>query len=112
MADADRKPAHILRAAEIEATSGTFSHPWNERSEMRGAMLGRPAGLTRTGLNLITIPPGKEAFVFHAHLHEEEWIYILSGRATIDDGDRQHEVGPGDFIAFPTPSQAHQLRNT
>lgn len=107
----DRKPAKVIRAAEITAQSQSFTHPWNPSSEMRGAMLGRPAGLERTGLNLITIPPGKEAFTYHAHLHEEEWLYVLSGRAMVDDGDGHHELGPGDFIAFPTPSQAHQLRN-
>lgn len=112
MTDApDRKPARVMHAAEIEAASGTFSHPWNPSSEMHGAMLGRPCGLARTGVNLITIPPGKEAFVYHAHLHEEEWLYILSGRAVLDDGDLHHELGPGDFAAFPTPAQAHQLRN-
>ena len=111
MAD-EKKFAHIIRAADVEVRSQTFSHPWNEKSEMQGAQLGLPAGLKRTGVNLITVPPGKEAFCFHAHLHEEEWIYILSGRAVIDDGEEhQHEVGAGDFIAFPTPAHAHQLRN-
>jgi uncharacterized cupin superfamily protein len=110
MAD-DRKPAAVFRAADIEARAVAFTHPWNPRSEMRGAFLGRPAGLKRTGVNLITVPPGKESFTYHAHLHEEEWLYILSGRAVIDDGDAQHEVVAGDFVAFPTPSQAHQLRN-
>ena len=110
MAD-EKKSAHIIRASDIEVRSQTFSHPWNDSSEMHGAQLGLPAGLHRTGINLITIPPGKEAFCFHAHLHEEEWVYILSGRAVVDDGDEKHEIGEGDFVAFPTPSRAHQLRN-
>lgn len=108
---AERKPARIQRAAEITAASQSFTHPWNPSSEMHGAMLGRANGLERSGINLIVIPAGKEAFVFHAHLHEEEWIYILQGRAVLDAGDAQHELGAGDFVAFPTPSEAHQLRN-
>jgi uncharacterized cupin superfamily protein len=107
----ERKPAKVLRAADLAASSQTFTHPWNPRSEMRGAMLGRPSGLSRTGVNLITVPPGKESFTYHSHLHEEEWIYVLSGRAIVDAGDDHHELGPGDFIAFPTPSVAHLLRN-
>ncbi|HVV84920.1 MAG TPA: cupin domain-containing protein [Kofleriaceae bacterium] len=107
----ERKPAVVMRAAEVEAHATPFVHPWNPKSEMRGAFLGRPAGLRRTGINLIRVPPGKESFTYHAHLHEEEWLYVLSGRAIVDSGDAQHEVGPGDFVAFPTPSQAHQLRN-
>jgi uncharacterized cupin superfamily protein len=105
------KPARIQRAAEITAQSQSFTHPWNPNSEMHGAQLGRPGGLVRSGINVIRVPAGKEAFTFHAHLHEEEWIYILSGRALLDLGDESHELGAGDFVAFPTPSQPHQLRN-
>jgi uncharacterized cupin superfamily protein len=107
-----RKPARVLRAAEVAAGTATFRHPWNPRSEMHGSILGRAAGLMRAGLNLIRVPPGKESFTYHAHLHEEEWIYILSGRATIESGSEAHEVSAGDFIAFPTPSEPHLLRNT
>jgi uncharacterized cupin superfamily protein len=106
-----RKPAHVLRADEIEAQTRSFSHPWNPRSDMRAAWLGGASGLTRTGLNLLRLPPGGESFTYHAHLHEEEWIYLLSGRAVLADGDAEHELGAGDFVAFPTPSQPHQLRN-
>jgi uncharacterized cupin superfamily protein len=106
-----RKPARVLRASEIAAAARPFTHPWNPHSAMRASWLGHAASLARTGVNLLTVPPGNESFTYHAHLHEEEWIYILSGRAVIDDGDAQHEVGAGDFVAFPTPSQPHQLRN-
>ena len=107
-----RKPARVIRAAEAAASGGTFSHPWNPSSEMHGAMLGRVAGLERTGVNLIRVPPGKESFTLHAHLHEEEWVYLLSGHAVVESGGAVHEVAAGDFIAFPTPSEPHVLRNT
>lgn len=107
----DRPNLYLLRAADIAARSQTFSHPWNPASEMTGYQLAKSTGLKRTGVNLARIPPGKESFVYHAHWQEEEWIYILSGRgiARIDDTD--YEVGPGDFMAFPTPGVAHHLRN-
>ena len=107
-----RKPARVIRASEAAAASISFQHPWNPGSQMTGALLGRTAGLERTGLNLVRVPPGKESFTLHAHLHEEEWVYILSGRAVIESGDATHEVGAGDFVAFPTPSEPHVLRNT
>jgi uncharacterized cupin superfamily protein len=43
---------------------------------------------------------------------EEEWIYILSGRAMADIDGKTTEVGPGDFMGFATPSVPHLLRNT
>ena len=106
------KRPELLTAAEIAEKSGTFSHPWNPQSEISGAQLGRLTGLRRTGVSLARIAPGKESFVLHSHQREEEWIYILSGRATARIDDVEVEVGPGDFIGFPTPSVAHHLRNT
>src|SRR5262249_1408441 len=55
---------------------------------------------------------GKESFVPHAHHREEEWLYILYGQGMALIGNQEVEVGPGDFLAFPTPSVAHHLRNT
>jgi uncharacterized cupin superfamily protein len=106
----DRTP-NLLSAAEIRAKEGTFSHPWNAHSEIRGAMLGRLLGLQRTGVSLARIAPGKESFVYHSHAFEEEWLYVLSGRGVAEIDGVEHEVGAGDFMAFPTPSVAHHLRN-
>lgn len=102
----------LLRAQQIEASLQTFSHPWNPQSEIIGAYLGRATGLKRTGINLAKIPPKKESFVYHSHHREEEWIYILSGQGIAEIDGEEFEVYPGDFMAFPTPSVAHHLRNT
>lgn len=101
----------ILRAQQIEASLQTFSHPWNPQSEIIGAYLGRAVGLKRTGVNLAKIPRKKESFIYHAHHCEEEWIYILSGHGIAEIDGQEFEVHPGDFMAFPTPSVAHHLRN-
>jgi len=101
----------ILKAADIASRSHeAFSHPWNPKSEIRGVQLAREAGLKRAGVSFARVAPGKESFAYHVHYREEEWIYILSGRAMVEIDGREHEVGPGDFIAFPT-SVAHHLRN-
>ena len=101
----------LLRASEIAEKAQTFSHPWNPASLLSGTQLGRLVGLKRTGVSLARIPPGKESFVYHSHHREEEWIYILSGRGIAEIEGEQLEVGPGDFMGFPTPSVAHHLRN-
>ena len=79
---ADKPNLYLVRAGDIAAHSQTFAHPWNPRSQISGAMLGRMAGLKRTGVSFARIPPGKESFVYHTHHCEEEWLYILSGRGT------------------------------
>ena len=100
---------HLIRSAELDPQE--FSHPLNPNSAMRARFLSRAAGMLRLGVSEAVLPPGREAFVYHSHEGEEEFLYILRGRGVLDaDGDST-EVGPGDFIGFPTPSVAHQLRN-
>ena len=102
---------HLLRASEIQAKCRTGGHPWNEKSEIHGFMLARATRLKRTGVSLARLAPGKESFLYHLHHFEEEWIYILSGRGMAEIDGEELEVGPGDFMGFPTPSVAHHLRN-
>ena len=106
-----KESPYLLRAADIDASAQTVSHPWNPLSEIHGTMLARTLGLTRTGVSLARIRSGKESFVYHSHRYEEEWIYILSGKGVAEIDGHEYEVAAGDFMAFPTPSVAHHLRN-
>jgi uncharacterized cupin superfamily protein len=108
----DKPNLYLVRAADIAAHVQTFSHPWNPRSQITGAMLGRMTGLKRTGVSFARIPPGRESFVYHSHHSEEEWLYILSGRGTARIDGQEYAVGAGDFMGFPTPSVAHHLINS
>jgi uncharacterized cupin superfamily protein len=93
------------------AEGQVFSHPLNPKSEVHMRSLGDAVGLERLGIHIIRIPPGKESFLYHMHHTEEEFVYILSGRGIAEIEDEEHEVGPGDFMGFPTPSVGHHLRN-
>jgi uncharacterized cupin superfamily protein len=103
--------AHLLRRGQIEAEESTFSHPWNAISEITGTHLSGLAGLVRTGVSIVRIPPGKESFAYHMHHREEEWIYIIAGQGLAIIDDEEYEMGAGDFVAFPTPSVPHQMTN-
>src|ERR1041384_5860574 len=107
----DKPSLNIVRAADIAAHAQEFSHPWNPASLMHGTQLARSVGLKRTGVNFIRVPAGKESYVYHSHQHEEEWIYVLSGRACALIVEEEYEVAAGDSIGFPAPSVAHLLRN-
>ncbi len=102
----------LLRAADVQKGAQTISHPWNPKSQITGMMLARALGLKRTGVSLARIAPGKESFVYHSHYYEEEWVYIISGKAIAEIDGKEHEVGTGDFMGFATPSVAHHLRNS
>ncbi|HEV7732536.1 MAG TPA: cupin domain-containing protein [Candidatus Binatia bacterium] len=107
----DRSPL-LLHAADIAASDEmTFRHPLNPASEIHLRMISGVVGLQRVVLTIGRVPPGRESFVYHSHQHEEEFVFILGGRGLLEIDGTEHEVGPGDFAGFPTPSAAHQLRN-
>ena len=105
------KTAVILRAADIDRTEIALEQRLNPRARFRDAWLGRLAGFERVGVSRGRIPPGGESFAYHAHHAEEEWVFILSGRARARIDGREVELGPGDFAAFPAPQAPHLLTN-
>lgn len=102
----------LWRAGEIAPTARPFTQKLNPASLFRAAPLSRLAGMSRAHVSLVRLPPGKESFAKHAHMLEEEWIYVLEGRATAEIGEQKYLVQAGDFMGFATPSPAHILRNT
>jgi uncharacterized cupin superfamily protein len=107
MADVSKR---LIRADEFP--EGYYSsHPLNSASEVHARWLSRMTGLGRIGVTHVRVPAGKESFVYHSHQHEEEFLYILAGRGIAEIDDAEYEVGPGDFMGFPTPSVGHHLRN-
>jgi uncharacterized cupin superfamily protein len=103
---------HIVRTAAIDwAQTWRGRHPFNPASEMRLAPLSGPAGMTRVGVSLIRIPPGKESFIPHAHAVQEEFVFILEGAGEAVLDGVAHAVGPGDFVGFPTDGVVHSLRS-
>ncbi len=101
-----------MRAADIARRRAAYAQRLNPRSRFEGTELARAGGLERVGVSIAWLEPGQESFAFHAHMVEEEWLYVLSGRALVEMGDESVELGPGDFVAFPAPSVPHLVRNT
>ena len=68
--------------------------------------------MKRVGVNLARIPPGKEAFPYHSHWQEEEWVYILEGRPTLVTNAGPTQLAPGMCAGFKAGSgDAHHLKN-
>jgi uncharacterized cupin superfamily protein len=108
----DASPKPLLTADDIaEADEVHIKHPWNPKSDIYIRRLSDIAGLKRAVLQIARVPPGKESFLPHWHEHDEEFLYILSGRGRAEIGDEVFEVGPGDFMGFPPGGPAHHLMN-
>jgi len=101
-----------LTAAEIAAwPERRHTHQFNENAVRLTRTLGVAAGLARIGVHLIRLEPGRSSTEHHCHDADEEFIYILSGKAVARIGEERVAVGPGDFMGFPAPSPAHSLEN-
>ncbi len=102
----------VLKAAEIAAMPFDFRHPLDDNAEIRLFALSHITGLTKTGVSLAHLAPGRCSYPKHRHHAEDEWIYIISGTATLEMDDETHTLDPGDFAAFPAGGPAHKLTNT
>lgn len=103
---------HLLTAAEIAAMPAfVFHHPLNNNAIRHTRSLSDAVGMQRVGIHLVRVEPGDETTQLHFHHCEEEFIYILSGRGMAEIGDRQIEVGAGDFLGFTAPSLPHTMHN-
>ena len=99
----------LWKADELQSQERAVTQRLNPNSHLLRTGLSRLAGLQRAHVSLGRVPPGKDSFAYHSHMVEEEWVYILSGRGLADIDGQQYEVGPGDFMGFPSPGIAHLL---
>lgn len=103
---------HLQTASEIAARpEHRHVHQFNGNAVRMTRTLSDEAGMARIGVHLVRLAPGRDSTQFHYHDCDEEFIYVLEGRGIADIGEEHFEVGPGDFMGFPTPSPGHALRN-
>jgi uncharacterized cupin superfamily protein len=90
-----------------------YPHPYREELEGRlKRKLGDRVGLTQFGVNLVTLEPGAWSSQRHWHEKEDEFVYVISGEATLVTDDGERTLGPGMFAGFPAgEANAHRLAN-
>jgi uncharacterized cupin superfamily protein len=84
------------------------------RFDASRAFLGPVLGLTKLGVNVTAVKPGKAAYPFHSHRANDELFLILAGSGELRLGGARHAVKEGDLIGCPAgdAGTAHQLVNT
>jgi uncharacterized cupin superfamily protein len=69
-------------------------------------------GLTQFGAYVQTLQPGSRSSDRHWHEEEDEFLYMLSGEATVIEDDGGHLLHPGDAACWPAGTEnAHQVVN-
>jgi len=76
--------------------------------------IGPLIGARGLGCMLTIVPPGKRAFPHHAHLLDDEMMFILEGKGDYRFGTDTYKVKSGDMLGAPPGGAevAHQLINT
>lgn len=73
--------------------------------------LGKATGAERLGVNYSRLRPGQVSSKSHYHSHEEEFLVILEGRATLRYGNASYELIQGDTVSLRPGGPPHQLSN-
>jgi uncharacterized cupin superfamily protein len=74
--------------------------------------LGEAGGLRDFGVNLMTLPPGGWSSQRHWHSHEDEFVYLLEGEATLIEDGGETVLQAGDCATFPKGTgNGHHLVN-
>ena len=94
-------------------TDSGYPEPYRSRVLPRQKrQLGEALGLRRFGVNLTTLPPGKESSMRHWHSHEEEFVYVLEGEVVLRTDAGEQLLQAGSCAGFPAGSgDGHQLVN-
>ena len=63
--------------------------------------LGDACGLTRFGVNLVTLGPGGQSALRHWHTLEDEFVYVLTGEVVLVTNDGEQTLRPGMCAGYP-----------
>ncbi|HKK13890.1 MAG TPA: cupin domain-containing protein [Gammaproteobacteria bacterium] len=94
-------------AVDVAARTRPSSYPEPFASRMAGRekrALGDFFGLTRFGVNLTRLGPDSVSALRHAHSRQDEFMYILQGRPTLQTGEGPVQLEPGMCVGVPAGS--------
>jgi uncharacterized cupin superfamily protein len=103
-----------LEPADVPEKRGSI-YPEPFRSRMGDRMkrrLGDACGLTRFGVNLVTLSPGGQSALRHWHTLEDEFVYVLTGEVVLVTNDGEQTLTPGMCAGYPRGKKdGHHLLN-
>jgi uncharacterized cupin superfamily protein len=105
-------PALDPAAVQPRSSSG-YPEPFRSRVLPREKRaLGDATGLTKIGVNLTTLPPGKESSMRHWHTREEEFVFVVEGVVVLVTDEGEQTLRAGECAGFPAGAKnGHQLVN-
>jgi len=107
-----KSPALAPANVPPRSTSG-YPEPFRSRVLPREKRaLGDALGLTKIGINLTTLPPGKESSMRHYHTREDEFVFVLEGEVVLRTDEGEQLLTAGTCAGFPAgTTNGHHLVN-
>jgi uncharacterized cupin superfamily protein len=107
-----KRPALDPSEVEARSTSG-YPEPFRSRVLPREKRpLGDALGLTKIGVNLSTLFPGKASSMRHFHTLEDELVFVIEGEVVLRTDEGEQVLSAGQCAGFPAGSpNGHQLVN-
>jgi uncharacterized cupin superfamily protein len=107
-----KRPA--LDPSELEPRTGS-AYPQQFRARVtprEKRALGDALGLTKIGVNLTTLFPGKESALRHHHTLEDELVYVLEGEVVLRTDEGEQLLTAGQCAGFAAgATNGHQFVN-
>jgi uncharacterized cupin superfamily protein len=107
------RPITLDPATLTPRNSSGYPEPYRSRVLPREKRaLGDPFGLTKIGINLTTLAPGKESSMRHWHTLEDEFVYVLEGELVMRTDAGEHVLRAGMCVGWPAGDKnGHHLIN-
>ncbi len=102
----------IIRQEDAPLEEATGSGINAELGSYKARLLSDAGGLTQFGAFLETLPPGSFSSHKHWHEKEDEFVFVIAGTVTLNEGDSLTEMQPGDAATFKAGvAVGHRLEN-
>lgn len=98
-----------------ERRGSLYPEPFRSRMGDRGKRrLGAVCGLTKVGVNLVTLGPGGQSALRHWHTLEEEFVYVLEGEVVLITNEGEQTLSAGMCAGYPAgkPDGHHFLNRS
>ena len=107
------RPTSLDPSTLTPRTTSGYPEPYKSRVLPRDKRaLGDPFGLTRIGVNLATLMPGKESSMRHWHTRDDEFVYVVEGEVTLRTDAGETVLRAGMCAGFPAGDRnGHHLIN-
>jgi len=105
-------PALDPNTVEEKRGSG-YPEPFKSRMGDRiKRRLGQACGLTKLGVNLVTLGPGGQSALRHWHTLEDEFVYVLEGEVVLVTNSGEQTLSAGMCAGYPAGKpDAHHFIN-